>query len=94
MMTNGPAASLGGILHVPFSRPRDRKQVIEHPNYYELREQLIGFLEEHAVRETTIAGNDDQAVLQAEQRSSDPDPLAAGVAAAPTATGAGATANN
>ena len=49
MMTNGPAARLGGILDVPFPRPRDRAAVLEHPEYYVLREQLIGFLEEHAV---------------------------------------------
>src|SRR5688572_27379575 len=48
MMTNGPAARLGGILEVPFPRPRDRAHVMEHPDYYKLREQLIGFLEEHA----------------------------------------------
>jgi len=45
MMTNGPSAKLGGILEVPFARPRDRQGVLEHPMYYDLREQLIGFLE-------------------------------------------------
>jgi len=48
MMTNGPNARLGGILEVPFARPRDRAAVIEHPDYYALREKLITFLEEHA----------------------------------------------
>ena len=48
MMTNGPAARLGGILEVPFARPRERAAVLEHPDYYPLREQLITFLEEHA----------------------------------------------
>jgi nitrate ABC transporter ATP-binding subunit len=45
MMTSGPAATLGAVLHVPFSRPRGRKEVLEHPDYYNLRENLIGFLE-------------------------------------------------
>jgi nitrate ABC transporter ATP-binding subunit len=45
MMTNGPNAKLGGIIEVPFPRPRDRTAVIEHPDYYQLRERLIGFLE-------------------------------------------------
>jgi ABC-type nitrate/sulfonate/bicarbonate transport system ATPase subunit len=49
MMTNGPAAKLGDVLHVPFARPRTRAAVLEHPEYYVLREKLIGFLEEHAV---------------------------------------------
>jgi nitrate/nitrite transport system ATP-binding protein len=46
MMTNGPAARLGGIVEIPFARPRDRESLLEHPLYYELREQLIGFLED------------------------------------------------
>jgi hypothetical protein len=45
MMTSGPAATLGAILHVPFARPRVRKNVLEHPDYYALREKMIGFLE-------------------------------------------------
>ncbi|PAW79632.1 MAG: bacitracin ABC transporter ATP-binding protein [Verrucomicrobia bacterium Tous-C9LFEB] len=48
MMTNGPEAEVGEILEVPFPRPRDRKTVLEHPEYYKLREHLIGFLEERA----------------------------------------------
>lgn len=48
MMTNGPAACVGGVLKVPFPRPRDRQEVLAHPDYYQLREQLIEFLEEHA----------------------------------------------
>jgi nitrate/nitrite transport system ATP-binding protein len=44
-MTSGPAATLGAVLHVPFPRPRDRKQVLEHPEYYRLRESMIAFLE-------------------------------------------------
>ena len=45
MMTNGPEAKVGDILHVPFERPRKREVVLEHPDYYRLREHLIGFLE-------------------------------------------------
>jgi len=51
MMTNGPAARVGGILEVPFSRPRHREDVMEHPDYYRLREELISFLEEHEARD-------------------------------------------
>jgi nitrate ABC transporter ATP-binding subunit len=50
MMTNGPEARVGDILPVPFPRPRDRQTVMEHPEYYNLRERLISFLEEHDVR--------------------------------------------
>ena len=44
MMTNGPEAEIGQILNVPFARPRQRLEVIEHPDYYHLRGELIGFL--------------------------------------------------
>lgn len=45
MMTNGPEAEVGDILHVEFPRPRARKEVMEHPDYYRWREHLIAFLE-------------------------------------------------
>ena len=48
MMTNGPEAEVGDILEVNFPRPRTRKEVMEHPDYYRLREHLITFLEVHA----------------------------------------------
>lgn len=51
-MTDGPAAEVGEIMEVKFPRPRERKAVFEHPNYYKLREQLIEFLEVRAHRKT------------------------------------------
>ena len=44
MMTNGPRARVGDILEVDFERPRVRAEVIEHADYYRLREHLIQFL--------------------------------------------------
>ncbi|WP_088894106.1 ABC transporter ATP-binding protein [Leptolyngbya ohadii] len=44
MMTNGPAATIGEILEVPFARPRNRVQVTEDPRYYDLRTQAMEFL--------------------------------------------------
>lgn len=49
-MTDGPAAGIGEIVEVDFPRPRFRKQVMEHPDYYKLRAQLIEFLEVRAHR--------------------------------------------
>ncbi len=46
MMTNGPEAGIGQILRVPFPRPRQRLEVMEHPAYYDLRAELIGFLQQ------------------------------------------------
>src|SRR6266702_3362501 len=39
-MTNGPEAEVGEVLEVHFPRPRERKAVLEHPEYYKLREHL------------------------------------------------------
>jgi nitrate ABC transporter ATP-binding subunit len=46
MMTSGPEARVGEILHVPFARPRNRHQLMESPEFYDLREHLVGFLED------------------------------------------------
>jgi len=48
MMTNGPEAEVGDVLKVDFPRPRDRKEIMEHPDYYTYREHLIEFLSEKA----------------------------------------------
>lgn len=44
MMTNGPAANIGEVMDIPFSRPRDRAQIMEDPQYYELRNYALDFL--------------------------------------------------
>ena len=44
MMTNGPAAKIGEILDIPFSRPRNRDRLTEDPHYYELRNYALDFL--------------------------------------------------
>ena len=46
MMTNGPNAKVGKILEINLPRPRTRKMLLEHPDYYNLREQLLTFLAE------------------------------------------------
>jgi len=47
MMTNGPHAKVGKILEVDLPRPRTRKQLLQHPDYYRLREELLSFLQEY-----------------------------------------------
>ncbi len=44
MMTSGPYAKIGDELVIPFERPRVRKEVLEHPDYYEYRAYLLNFL--------------------------------------------------
>ncbi|NJL37159.1 MAG: ABC transporter substrate-binding protein [Leptolyngbyaceae cyanobacterium RM2_2_4] len=44
MLTNGPEAHIGQIVDVPFPRPRSRMEVVNHPNYYSLRGEIVYFL--------------------------------------------------
>ncbi len=44
MMTNGPHANIGEIMTIPFARPRDRAQIMEDPEYYNLRNYALDFL--------------------------------------------------
>ncbi|MFI8605240.1 ABC transporter ATP-binding protein [Cellulophaga baltica] len=45
MMTSGPKAKIGDVLNIDFERPRTRKAVLEHQDYYKYRKHLIDFLE-------------------------------------------------
>ncbi len=46
MMTNGPEAQVGKIIDIKLSRPRTRKALLEHPDYYAYRDSLLTFLAE------------------------------------------------
>lgn len=48
LMTDGPEATVGDVLEVPFSRPRTRAEVLAHPRYHTCRRHVIDFLEHHA----------------------------------------------
>lgn len=45
MMSNGPNARIGNIMKVDLPRPRSRKELLDHPDYYAYREELLEFLE-------------------------------------------------
>ncbi|WP_305984518.1 ABC transporter ATP-binding protein [Roseibium sp. MMSF_3544] len=45
MMSNGPNARIGNIMDVDLPRPRSRKELLAHPDYYAYREELLDFLE-------------------------------------------------
>ncbi len=47
MMTNGPQATIGRITKVKLPRPRTRKALLEHPDYYAYRQEVLDFLEEY-----------------------------------------------
>jgi nitrate ABC transporter ATP-binding subunit len=48
LMTDGPEATVGEVLKVPFPRPRARSSVLNHPEYQACRRRVIDFLDHHA----------------------------------------------
>ncbi|HEY9640624.1 MAG TPA: nitrate ABC transporter ATP-binding protein [Coleofasciculaceae cyanobacterium] len=44
MLTTGPEAHIGQILEVDIPRPRRRLEVVNHPSYYALRNEIVYFL--------------------------------------------------
>ncbi len=51
MMTNGPAATIGGILAIDLPRPRDRIALADNRQYVALRAELLEFLYRKQMRE-------------------------------------------
>jgi nitrate/nitrite transport system ATP-binding protein len=47
LMTNGPAATIGEILEVPFAHPRDRSSMRNSKEYFELRNHALNFLDRY-----------------------------------------------
>jgi bicarbonate transport system ATP-binding protein len=47
LMTNGPAATIGQVISIPFPRPRDRERILEDPQYYRLRNSILSYLYGH-----------------------------------------------
>ncbi|MFC7777087.1 ABC transporter ATP-binding protein [Pantoea sp. GCM10028869] len=52
MMTNGPAAQVGGILNIDLPRPRSRVALADEPRYHQLRQRILHFLYE---KQTAVA---------------------------------------
>ena len=55
LMTDGPEAKLGLDITVNLPRPRDRRQLASSPRYFELRTQVIEFLEHHSKQFAEVA---------------------------------------
>ena len=47
MMTNGPQARIGKIVDIDIPRPRSRRALLEHKDYYAYRAEILDFLEEY-----------------------------------------------
>lgn len=47
MMTNGPNATIGKVLKVDLPRPRERRALLDHPQFYAYREEVLQFLADY-----------------------------------------------
>jgi nitrate/nitrite transport system ATP-binding protein len=57
MMTDGPEAEVGDILHIPFERPRNRAAILADPRYADFRNHLLDFLNNRShIRPSKLAG--------------------------------------
>ena len=70
MMTNGPAATVGEIFDVPFSRPRRREDLLDRPDYFWLRDSILAFREAEAHPEPAALGISTSPPLAAKRGSS------------------------
>lgn len=79
MMTKGPAATVGAILQVPFRRPRIRATLVDHPDYYRMRDQVLAFLDAQADDVSSADPRDgaplDPYLSEAEEAKVKPPPL-------------------
>jgi nitrate/nitrite transport system ATP-binding protein len=63
LMTNGPLARVAESVEITIPRPRVRTDIVEHPNYYAIRNHLVQFL---GKRSAELAG---QASVEGETHS-------------------------
>ncbi|MFW5880902.1 MAG: ABC transporter ATP-binding protein, partial [Roseicyclus sp.] len=48
LMSNGPYARVAESVEITIPRPRARTQIVDHPNYYAIRNHLVHFLGERS----------------------------------------------
>jgi nitrate/nitrite transport system ATP-binding protein len=61
LMTNGPFARVAESVEITIPRPRNRTAIVEHPNYYAIRNHLVQFLGQ---RSKELAGQASEGAAQ------------------------------
>ncbi|MGR3701625.1 MAG: ABC transporter ATP-binding protein [Paracoccaceae bacterium] len=61
LMTNGPFARVAESVEITIPRPRNRTAIVEHPNYYAIRNHLVQFL---GKRSKELAGQASEGAAQ------------------------------
>jgi len=44
LMSNGPSAKIAESVKIDIPRPRERREIVHHPRYYQIRNHLVDFL--------------------------------------------------
>ena len=63
LMTNGPGAKVGEIMHIDFPKPRDRFAMMEDARFYGYRERLLRFLDDCGHAKTVKAAGPKPALI-------------------------------
>lgn len=78
LMTNGPYARVAESVEITIPRPRSRTEIIEHPNYYAIRNHLVHFLgtrsKELAGKSASGSGTNRPETVRIDKTDSDNDP--------------------
>jgi len=69
MMTNGPAATIGEILSIDLSRPRDRLSLTDNAEYNHYRAEVLRFLHDRHGKTDSPVSKPNPTVTQASQTS-------------------------
>jgi nitrate/nitrite transport system ATP-binding protein len=56
LMTNGPMARVAESVEITIPRPRNRAEIVEHPNYYAIRNHLVQFLSRGSAEVSASSG--------------------------------------
>ena len=60
LMTNGPMAQVAESIEITIPRPRVRNDIVEHPNYYAIRNHLVHFLAQRSAELSGQSGNNNR----------------------------------
>ena len=79
LMTNGPMAQVAESVEITIPRPRVRNDIVEHPNYYAIRNHLVHFLAQRSAElsgQSGIGGQPEtvRIDLTEEAETEDPEP--------------------
>ncbi len=78
LMTNGPFARVAESVEITIPRPRNRTEIVDHPNYYAIRNHLVQFLgkrsKELSGRQSDGTGTNRPETVRIDKTDPAPDP--------------------